>query len=144
MLWALDGFVVCMCWIFGKIDEKDGSTLSYTGSLLHLLTVGLVTGEVVALEAITVQVVGLANAAVVEEVVVFVVVDKMVRFVLVCGGVVCNVDWDGGNAFAIVVVLELGWLVWLIMLSSLGWLVFDRFSTTVPPPSFPCTSNKCG
>lgn len=82
--------MVCGYWELGKLDEKDGSTLSYTGALLHLLTVGLATGEVVELVAITVQVVGVATSAVVEEVVVFVVVDSMVRVVLVFVSGVCN------------------------------------------------------
>lgn len=101
--------------MFGKKDEKDGSTLSYTGAtVLHLLTVGLATGEVVAREAITVHgVVGAANAAVVEEVVVvFEVVGSMVMVELMCVGVVGNGGCDGCNELvALVVVLELGWLV---------------------------------
>lgn len=134
------------CWVVGgKIDEKDGSTLSYTEAVLHLLTVGLATNEVVALDAITVQVVGLV--AVFVEVVVFVVVDKVIRHVLVVVlllcvvGVVCKV---GDGELAKVVVFELGWFVGLMRLIALGLLVVDNLSTVPPPPGLPCTSNKCG
>lgn len=78
----------------------------------------------------------MADASVeVDVVVVVVVVDSRVRDVLVLVGV-CD---GGGGEDCIVVMVWLG----LCIIFALVWLVGVRAST-VPTPSVPCTSNKCG